>query len=191
VGILDLESAKTHAFTAEDERMLQTLGSYIAVALENARLFGRSAKTSAACSTISIPPRNPASLLPVGAREIPGSISAQAMPRARAAVDFYDFLPSGEAACACPRRCLRQRHGCGALRSLAVGVLREHGVGHSCPPAEVLASLNQRLHSRRLEGRFIAMAFASTTRTSHPHHCQCRRAPAAGDRDGSWKSFAS
>src|SRR2546428_1791009 len=46
------------------------------------------------------------------------------------------------------------------ISSLAVGVLREHGVGHSCPPAEVLASLNQRLHSRRLEGRFIAMAFA-------------------------------
>src|SRR2546427_2319728 len=41
VGILDLESAKTHAFTAEDERMLQTLGSDIAVALENPRLFGQ------------------------------------------------------------------------------------------------------------------------------------------------------
>src|SRR5438876_109456 len=39
IGVLDLESTKPHAFTAEHERMLQTLGSYIAVALENARLY--------------------------------------------------------------------------------------------------------------------------------------------------------
>src|SRR5260370_25388767 len=39
IGVLDLESAETHAFTAEHERMLSTLGSYIAIALEHARLY--------------------------------------------------------------------------------------------------------------------------------------------------------
>src|SRR5690348_13157114 len=31
IGVLDLESTETHAFTAEHERMLATLGSYIAI----------------------------------------------------------------------------------------------------------------------------------------------------------------
>src|ERR1700730_8987522 len=39
IGVLDLESAAPHAFTLEHERMLSTLGSYVAIALENARLF--------------------------------------------------------------------------------------------------------------------------------------------------------
>ena len=39
IGVLDLESTEPHAFTAEHERLLNILGSYIAVALENARLF--------------------------------------------------------------------------------------------------------------------------------------------------------
>jgi phosphoserine phosphatase RsbU/P len=39
VGVLDLESTKPQAFSAEHERLLNILGSYIAVALENSRLF--------------------------------------------------------------------------------------------------------------------------------------------------------
>ncbi len=39
IGVLDLESSEPHAFTLEHERMLSTLGSYVAVALENARLY--------------------------------------------------------------------------------------------------------------------------------------------------------
>jgi phosphoserine phosphatase RsbU/P len=39
IGVLDLESIKPNSFTVENERMLSTLGSYIAVALENARLY--------------------------------------------------------------------------------------------------------------------------------------------------------
>src|SRR5882762_3394108 len=39
IGVLDLESTAPHAFTLEHERMLSTLGSYVAIALENARLF--------------------------------------------------------------------------------------------------------------------------------------------------------
>src|SRR2546422_11214421 len=39
IGVLDLESSEPHAFTLEHERMLSTLGSYVAIALENARLY--------------------------------------------------------------------------------------------------------------------------------------------------------
>ena len=40
IGVLDLESAEKNAFTEQHERMLATLASYVAVALENARLPG-------------------------------------------------------------------------------------------------------------------------------------------------------
>jgi hypothetical protein len=39
VGVLDLESTQLSAFTMENERMLGIVGSYIAVALENSRLY--------------------------------------------------------------------------------------------------------------------------------------------------------
>src|SRR5208282_142785 len=42
IGVLDLESTEPQAFTAEHERLLNILGSYIAVALENSRLFEES-----------------------------------------------------------------------------------------------------------------------------------------------------
>jgi len=163
VGILDLESAKTHAFTAEDERMLQTLGSYIAVALENARLFGQVRENERRLQhDLDTAREIQLRLLPVGAREIPGlDLGAGYAPALELGGDFYDFLPSGEGRLALALGDVSGKGTAAALfASLAVGVLREHGVGHSCPPAEVLASLNQRLHSRRLEGRFIAMAFA-------------------------------
>jgi sigma-B regulation protein RsbU (phosphoserine phosphatase) len=38
--------------------------------------------------------------------------------------------------------------------------MREHIVEHPCPPPEMLALLNRRLHGARLDSRFIAMAFA-------------------------------
>src|SRR6266436_742982 len=39
IGVLDVESTEAHAFTLEHERMLSTLGSFIATALENSRLY--------------------------------------------------------------------------------------------------------------------------------------------------------
>ncbi|MDA2914840.1 GAF domain-containing protein, partial [Acidobacteriia bacterium AH_259_A11_L15] len=39
VGVLDLESTEYNAFTEQHEELLSTLASYIAIALENARLY--------------------------------------------------------------------------------------------------------------------------------------------------------
>src|SRR3989475_7191437 len=100
VGILDLESAKTHAFTAEDERMLQPLGSYIAVALENARLFGQVRENERRLQhDLDTAREIQLRLLPVGAPKFLGSISAQAMPpRSSLAVISTIFFPPGRAA---------------------------------------------------------------------------------------------
>jgi len=46
------------------------------------------------------------------------------------------------------------------LGALTVGLLRAHAVDHPCAPAELLATLNERINTARLNPRFVAMLFA-------------------------------
>lgn len=163
VGVLDLESTEANAFTSEHERMLATLGSYIAIALENARLFeesrGNEHRLQDDLATAHEIQRH---LLPTGAREVPGLDLASVYCSARElGGDFYDFLPYGEGRLAIALGDVSGKGTAAALfASLAVGILREHVIQHPCPPAEVLAMLNRRLHAARLESRFIATVFS-------------------------------
>ena len=69
IGVLDLESANANAFTEEHERMLTTLGSYIAIALENARLYEEARETERRLQTDLATAREiQRGLLPTGAR---------------------------------------------------------------------------------------------------------------------------
>jgi phosphoserine phosphatase RsbU/P len=163
VGVLDLESAKPHAFTAEHERMLQTLGSYIAVALENARLYQETRDAQLRLQQdLDMAREIQRGLLPNGAREVPGlDLAAAYVPARDLGGDFYDFLPYGKGRLGFALGDVSGKGTAAALYgSLAIGMLREHVVTHLCPPAEMLATLNCRLHSARFDSRFIAMLFA-------------------------------
>ncbi len=91
IGVLDLESAETHAFTAEHERMLTTLGSYIAIALENARLYEEARESQRLLQEdLSTAREIQRQLLPSGAREVPGLDLAAGYCSARdLGGDFY------------------------------------------------------------------------------------------------------
>lgn len=162
IGVLDLESADTHAFTAEHERMLATLGSYIAIALENARLYEQTRENEKRLHDDLTTAREiQRQLLPTGARELPGLDLATGYCSARElGGDFYDFLPYGGGRLGIALGDVSGKGTAAALfGSLATGIMREHVVEHPCPPAEMLAMLNRRLHGARLDSRFIAMAF--------------------------------
>ena len=163
IGVLDLESIKIHAFTAEHERMLQTLGSYIAVALENSRLYEEAHQNQVRLQEdLNTAREIQRGLLPKGAREVPGIDLAAGYCSARElGGDFYDFLPYGKGRLAFALGDVSGKGTAAALfGSLAIGTMREHVVEHPCPPPEMLALLNRRLHGARLDTRFIAMAFA-------------------------------
>jgi sigma-B regulation protein RsbU (phosphoserine phosphatase) len=163
IGVLDLESTDANAFTAEHERMLATLGSYVAIALENARLFQEARESELRLQEDLATAREiQRQLLPTGAREMPGLDLASAYCSARAlGGDFYDFLPYGEGRLALALGDVSGKGTAAALfGSLAIGIIREHIVEHPCPPAEMLAMLNNRLHGARLDGRFIATLFS-------------------------------
>jgi phosphoserine phosphatase RsbU/P len=163
IGVLDLESSVPHAFTEEHERTLATLGSYVAIALENARLYEEARINERRLQEDLDTAREiQRQLLPTGAREVPGLDLAAGYCSARElGGDFYDFLPYGKGRLAVALGDVSGKGTAAALfGSLAIGILREHVVEHPCPPAEMLAMLNRRLHGVRLDARFIAMVFA-------------------------------
>jgi len=162
IGVLDLESTKPHAFTLEHERMLSTLGSYVAVALENARLYEEALQNERRLRTDLDTAREiQRQLLPTGAREVPGlDLAAEYVPARELGGDFYDFLPYGEGRLAIALGDVSGKGTAAALYgSLAIGTIREIVVDHACDPSCMLGLLNQRLHNARLDSRFIAMLF--------------------------------
>jgi phosphoserine phosphatase RsbU/P len=163
IGVLDLESTQPHAFTAEHERMLSTLASYIAIALENSRLYEAVRENEHRLQQDLATAREiQRGLLPTGAREVPGlDIAAGYCSARELGGDFYDFLPYGEGRLAMVLGDVSGKGTAAALfGSLAIGIVREHIVDHPCPPAEMLGMLNGRLYNPRLDSRFIATLFA-------------------------------
>ena len=163
IGVLDFESTELNAFTEQHERMLTTLGSYIAVALENAGLFEEAHKNELRLQDdLNTAREIQLQLLPRGARNIPGLDLAASYHSARElGGDFYDFLPYGEGRLALALGDVSGKGTAAALYgSLAIGTLRELVVNSMSPPAEMLSKLNQRMHGARLDARFIALLFA-------------------------------
>jgi sigma-B regulation protein RsbU (phosphoserine phosphatase) len=163
IGVLDLESIKPNAFTEEHERMLTTLGSYIAVALENSRLYEAARENQLRLQEeLNTAREIQRQLLPHGARDIPGLDLAASYCSARElGGDFYDFLPYGEGQLALALGDVSGKGTAAALYgSLAIGTLRELVVNSASAPANMLALLNQRMNGARLDARFIALLFA-------------------------------
>lgn len=163
IGVLDLESIEPNAFTAEHERMLSTLGSYIAVALENARLYEETRENEARLQDdLNTAREIQRQLLPHGARGIPGlDLAAAYLPARTLGGDFYDFLPYGEGKLAVALGDVSGKGTAAALfGSLAIGTLRELVVSSGSSPATMLEMLNHRMHGARLDARFIALIFA-------------------------------
>jgi sigma-B regulation protein RsbU (phosphoserine phosphatase) len=163
IGVLDLESKRYGAFTAQHERMLVALGSFISIALENSRLYQDARENQVRLQTDLDTAREiQLQLLPRGAREVPGlDITAAYVPARELGGDFYDFLPYGEGRLALALGDVSGKGTAAALYgSLAIGMLRELSVEKKLAPADMLAMLNRRLHAARLEARFIALTFA-------------------------------
>src|SRR5258708_19498336 len=163
IGVLDLESTAPHAFTLEHERMLSTLGEYVDIALENARVVEEGKENERRMGTELDTAREiQRQLLPTGARGVPGlDLAAGYVPARELGGDFYDFLPYGQGRLGFMLGDVSGKGTAAALYgSLAIGTVREIVVDHACEPACMLGLLNQRLVSARLDSRFIAMLFA-------------------------------
>jgi phosphoserine phosphatase RsbU/P len=163
IGVLDLESTEPQAFTADHERLLNILGSYIAVALENSRLFEESRETQTRLQNDLETAREiQRQLLPSGAKEIPGlDVATAYVPARELGGDFYDLLPYGVGRLAIVNGDVSGKGTAAALYgSLAIGILRELVHDSALSASEMLEQLNLRLLAARLDAKFIAMQFA-------------------------------
>ncbi|MGB6596579.1 MAG: GAF domain-containing protein, partial [Candidatus Acidiferrum sp.] len=91
IGVLDLESTEKNAFSEQHERMLATLGSYVAVALENARLYEEARENQVRLQDdLNTAREIQRQLLPHGAKGIPGlDLAAAYVPARELGGDFY------------------------------------------------------------------------------------------------------
>jgi len=163
VGVLDLESTIPHAFTIEHERMLGILGSFIAIALENSRLFEQTRdREQRLQNDLDTAREIQRQLLPQGQRQVPGlDIASAYMPARQLAGDFYDFLPYGAGRLALALGDVSGKGTAAALYgSLTVGILREYTQDHRCWPEEMLSVLNARLNAAHMSPSYVALMFA-------------------------------
>src|SRR6267378_1445950 len=140
VGVLDLESTKPHAFSAEHERLLNILGSYIAVALENSRLFEDARENQTRLlNDLETAREIQRQLLPSGAKEIPGlDVATAYVPARELGGDFYDLLPYGVGRLAVANGDVSGKGTAAALYgSLAIGILRELVHDNEISPSEM------------------------------------------------------
>ncbi len=169
IGVLDFESYRREAFSRDDEKLLVTLASSIAIALENAALYERvkedEQRLAAELKTARQMQRF---LLPRSTPWLPGLQTAVAYCPARdLGGDLYDFLPYGEGRTAIAVGDVAGKGTSAALYgSLAIGLLRGYMSENRCKPSCVLGYLNEELRQLEAENRFLAMAFAVYDRHS-------------------------
>lgn len=163
VGVIDLESTEYNAFTQQHEQMLGTLASYIAIALENARLYEKVREDEQRLEVdLNTAREIQKGLLPEAAPRVPGlEIAFAYEPARQLGGDVFDFLPYGDSRLAVAVGDVAGKGAAAALYgSLAIGILRGHVVEHPCEPAEMLEQLNHHLRLPRVDSRYVALSFA-------------------------------
>jgi len=162
IGVIDLESPHLNYFNEDHVRMFTTLAPQVAIAIENARLYERVARSEARLENdLRRAQEIQMHLMPGIAPKIPGlDIALQFQPARELGGDLYEFLSygrdrqvivvgdvSGKGAPAA----LYGAMASGTLRSLAPLKL---------PPPEMMKRLNVMFLERKIEGHFITLTYA-------------------------------
>jgi len=162
IGVIDLESTEPEAFTEQHEQVLTALASHVASAVDNARLYERVRRDERRLELDLATAREiQKGLLPGPASRTDGVDVGWAYLSARElGGDFYDFQPYGDRRLAVAIGDVAGKGTAAALfGSLAVGMMRGQMVERQCGPAEMLARMNEQLHPRCIDNRFVALSF--------------------------------
>ena len=163
IGVLDLESTHYDAFSQHHQQLLSTLGSSLAIALENARLYEKlrsdEERLQADLSTAREVQKQ---LLPERTPTVRGlELGVAYEPARHLGGDFFDFLSYDDDRLAIALGDVAGKSTSAALYgSLAIGTLREIAGSGELGPSQVLVDLNEKLGRLELDNRFVAMGFA-------------------------------
>jgi sigma-B regulation protein RsbU (phosphoserine phosphatase) len=162
VGVFTASHPELNAFRPQQLKILQTLWSHIAVAVQNARLFQQMQHEREEMTRDALEARTiQQALLPRSSPYIPGfAVSGLSVPAGAVGGDWYDFIPMKEG---CWGLALADVSGKGTAAALLMaatrGVLRSLAEA-SCTPSEVLEKLNRLLVEDLPPARFVTMIFA-------------------------------
>jgi sigma-B regulation protein RsbU (phosphoserine phosphatase) len=162
VGVFTASHPELNAFRPQQLKILQTLCSHIAVAVQNARLFQQVQHEREQMTRDALEARTiQQALLPRSSPFIPGfAVSGLCVPAGAVGGDWYDFIPLPDG---CWGLVLADVSGKGTAAALLMaatrGVLRSLAEA-SCTPSKVLQRLNKLLVEDLPPARFVTMVYA-------------------------------
>jgi sigma-B regulation protein RsbU (phosphoserine phosphatase) len=163
IGVLDLESPQVNYFTPDHIQALSIMAAHLAVSIENARLYEQVSRDEARMERdLAAARRLQGALLP----KVPGpecglDIAAHYISARELCGDTYDFLRYGSTELSITQGDVSGKGSAAALYgAVVIGILRSIGP-QKLRPAHMLATMNQLMAERRVEGRFMTLAYAT------------------------------
>jgi sigma-B regulation protein RsbU (phosphoserine phosphatase) len=162
IGVLDLEHTRPNFFNDEHEKILNTLGAQVAIAIENARLY------QAVRSQERQLERDIAMAREVQLRLLPptppthtnAEMAVRFLPARTIGGDLYDFLEYSPDITAIVLGDVSGKAAPAALFAALVSGIMRAAANHQPGPAQMLAQLNDALQERKLESQYVTMLFA-------------------------------
>jgi phosphoserine phosphatase RsbU/P len=161
VGVFTASHPELDAFPAEQLRLLQSLGSHMAVAVHNARRFQNERDQREKMSQEAQEARTiQEALLPKSSPYIPGfAVSGVSLPAGAVGGDWFDFIPLSDGRWGLVLADVSGKGTAAALLMSATrGMLRS--LATCCGPANVLGRLNRLMAEDFPMGRFVTMIYA-------------------------------
>jgi sigma-B regulation protein RsbU (phosphoserine phosphatase) len=162
IGVLDLEHTRAGFFNEEHERMLTTLGSQIAIAIENARLYQAVRRQERQLERdIAMAREVQLRLLPPAAPSHPhAEMAVRFLPARSIGGDLYDFIDYGPNKTAIVLGDVSGKAAPAALFAALVSGIMRSAAQQEPSPSEMLAHLNDALQERKLESQYVTLLFA-------------------------------
>jgi sigma-B regulation protein RsbU (phosphoserine phosphatase) len=162
IGVLDLEHTRPAFFNEEHERMLTTLASQIAIAIENARLYQAVRRQERQLEKdIAMAREVQLRLLPPDAPSHPhADMAVRFLPARTIGGDLYDFIDYGPNRSAIVLGDVSGKAAPAALFAALVSGIMRAAAAQQPEPAAMLGLLNDALQERKLESQYVTMLFA-------------------------------
>lgn len=162
IGVLDLEHTRVGFFNEEHERMLTTLASQIAIAIENARLYQAVRRQERQLERdLAMAREVQLRLLPPEAPSHPhAEMAVRFLPARSIGGDLYDFIDYGPNRTAIVLGDVSGKAAPAALFAALVSGIMRSAAQQQPGPADMLVHLNDALQERKLESQYVTLLFA-------------------------------
>jgi sigma-B regulation protein RsbU (phosphoserine phosphatase) len=162
IGVLDLEHTRAGFFNEEHQRMLTTLASQIAIAIENARLYQAVRRQEAQLEKdIAMAREVQLRLLPPEAPQHEhAEMAVRFLPARSIGGDLYDFIDYGPKRSAIVLGDVSGKAAPAALFAALVSGIMRSAAQLQPDPAQMLTRLNDALQERKLDSQYVVLLFA-------------------------------